>query len=154
MLRAIASSVAPRAARALSASAVACKRVVRSDSAPKPIGPFSQGIVVSAQTSLLFASGCIPTDPATGKIAPGSDVQAQTEQVLKNLGAVLSAGGASYSSVVKTTVFLSTMDDFARMNEVYARYFGTNPPARSCVAVKGLPMGALVEVEAVAEVNA
>eukprot|EP01139_Manchomonas_bermudensis_P024293 Amastigsp_a842397_95.p1 type:complete len:152 gc:universal Amastigsp_a842397_95:464-9(-) len=149
MLRSGLAALRTATAARLSTSAPALKVVVKSPDAPAPIGPFSQGIRSSGP--FLFCSGTIPIDPKTGKIV-GADVQAQTEQVLKNLGAVLVAGGASFDSCVKTTVFLTDMAHFAQMNEVYARYFKTSPPARACYAVKGLPMGALVEIEAIAEV--
>ena len=114
--------------------------------APAAIGPYSQAIVCG---NLLFTSGQIPIDPATGEIH-GADITAQAEQVMQNLGAVLEAAGTSFQRTVKTLCFLQTMDDFAAFNEVYARYF-TEKPARSCVAVRTLPKGVLVEVEAIAE---
>ena len=115
--------------------------------APSAIGPYSQAIRCC---DLLFTSGQIPLDPQTGEIV-GSDVAAQAHMVLKNLGAVLKEGGADFSSVMKTTCFLSDMADFAAFNEVYASYFTADPkPARSTVAAKGLPRGVLCEVEAVA----
>ena len=115
--------------------------------APAAIGPYSQAVRTG---SLVYTSGQIPIDPATGAIeAP--DIAGQTEQVMKNLQAVLEAAGSSLDRAVKTLCFLKNMDDFAAFNEVYARYF-TGKPARSCVAVAALPKGALVEVEVVAEV--
>ena len=117
------------------------------DKAPAAIGPYSQAMAVG---NLLYTSGQIPINPASGNIE-ATDVTAQTEQVCKNLVAVLEAGGASAESVVKTTCFLSDMADFAAFNEVYARYF-PSCPARSCVAVKALPKGSLVEIEAIAEI--
>ena len=117
------------------------------DKAPAAIGPYSQAIAVG---NLLYTSGQIPINPASGNIE-AADITAQTEQVCKNLVAVLEAGGARAESVVKTTCFLSDMADFAAFNEVYARYF-PSCPARSCVAVKALPKGSLVEVEAIAEI--
>lgn len=114
--------------------------------APAAIGPYSQAI---ASRGLLFCSGQIPLDPATGAIVEG-DVQAQTRRALDNLSAVLTAGGASLATVVKTTVFLVSMNDFAAMNAIYGEYFTSEPPARSTVAVAELPRGARVEVEAIA----
>ena len=120
---------------------------VSTDKAPAAIGPYSQGIIVGG---LLFASGQIPINPATGEIE-GTDIVAQAEQVMKNVGAVLNEAGTSYGNVVKTTCFLADMGDFATFNEVYARYF-TEKPARSCVAVKTLPKNVLCEVEVIAAV--
>ena len=120
---------------------------VSTDKAPAAIGPYSQGIISGG---LLFASGQIPIDPATGEIE-GTDIVAQAEQVMKNIGAVLSEAGTNYENVVKTTCFLADMGDFATFNEVYARYF-TEKPARSCVAVKTLPKNVLCEVEVIAAV--
>ncbi len=114
--------------------------------APAAIGPYSQAIAVG---DFVFASGQIPLDPQTGQVIEG-DVQAQTRQVLTNLASVLEQGGSSLVRVVKTTVFLSTMENFAAMNEVYAEFFTGEPPARSTVAVAGLPRSALVEIEAIA----
>ena len=113
--------------------------------APEAIGPYSQAV---CSGSLVFTSGQIPIDPVTGQVVEGTITQ-QTEQVCKNLSAVLTAAGTSLEKVVKTTCFLSSMDDFAAFNEVYAKYF-TGKPARSCVAVKTLPKGVLCEVEAIA----
>lgn len=116
--------------------------------APAAIGPYSQAIRFG---DLLFTSGQIPLDPATGEVC-GQDISAQADLVMRNLGAVLKAGGASYDNVIKTTCFLADMADFAAFNEVYAKYF-SKKPARSCVAVKGLPRGVLCEVEAIAAVE-
>jgi 2-iminobutanoate/2-iminopropanoate deaminase len=121
--------------------------VVATDRAPGAIGPYSQGIKVG---TLLFTAGQIPLDPATGKLVEG-DIVPQTEQVLRNLKAILEAAGTSMSSVVKTTCFLADFDDFARFNEVYARHFGDNRPARSTIQAARLPAGAGVEVECVAD---
>ena len=118
------------------------------DKAPAAIGPYSQAMVVGG---LAYTSGQIPIDPATGNI-DATDISSQTEQVCKNLSAVLEASGASLESVVKTTCFLSDMADFSAFNAVYSKYF-PSCPARSCVAVKALPKGSLVEVEAIAEVK-
>ena len=119
---------------------------VETKMAPAAIGPYSQAIEVA---NLIFTSGQIPLNPETG-VLEGSDIKEQTHRVCKNLKAVLEASGASLEKAVKTTCFLSNMDDFAKFNEVYAEYF-TEKPARSCVAVKELPKGALVEVEVIAE---
>ncbi len=120
---------------------------ISTDKAPAAIGPYSQAIVTG---NLVFTSGQIPINPETGSI-DAKDITSQTEQVMKNLGAVLEAAGSDFGKVVKTTCFLSDIGNFAAFNEVYARYFPSNP-ARSCVAVKDLPKGALVEVEAIAEI--
>jgi len=119
---------------------------IATDAAPKAIGPYSQGTIANG---FIFTAGQIALDPATMEIVPG-DVKAQTERVMTNLQAVLQSAGSSLSQVVKTTVFLATMDDFAAMNEVYARWFGGHRPARSTVAAKGLPRSVLVEIEVVA----
>ena len=121
---------------------------ISTDKAPAAIGPYSQGFVSG---NILFSAGQIALDPATGEIV-GEDISAQTEQVMKNLGAILEAAGSSYGKTLKTTCFLSDMGDFAAFNEVYGKYF-TGKPARSCVAVKTLPKNVLVEVEVVAEVE-
>ena len=122
------------------------KKVLATDKAPKAVGPYSQGIRIG---DLVYTAGQIALDPETGQMVEG-DVAAQTEQVLRNLTAVLESARTSLAHVVKTTVFLQQMSDFAAMNEVYARVFGDTRPARSTVAVAGLPLGALVEIEAVA----
>ena len=120
---------------------------ITTTNAPKAIGPYSQAVRTGG---LLFTSGQIPLDPATGGMV-GSNIAEQAEQVMKNLAAVLEAAGTSFDRVVKTTCFLADIADFAAFNEVYGRYI-TSAPARSCVAVKDLPKGALVEVEVIAEV--
>ena len=120
---------------------------IATDKAPAAIGPYSQAMVVGG---LVFTSGQIAINPASGNIE-AADVVGQTEQVMKNLGEVLAAAGASFESAVKTTCFLADIADFAAFNEVYGKYF-TGKPARSCVAAKALPKGALVEVEVIAEV--
>lgn len=117
------------------------------ENAPAAIGPYSQAMKVG---NLVYTSGQIPIDPATGNIE-SQDITGQTEQVMKNLDAVLTAAGSSFDKAVKTLCFLKDMGDFSAFNEVYAKYF-TGKPARSCVAVAALPKGALVEVEVVAEV--
>jgi 2-iminobutanoate/2-iminopropanoate deaminase len=125
------------------------KKIIATDQAPKAIGPYSQAIV---HNGLAFLSGQIPTDPATGQMVEGG-VEAQTEQVLKNLAAVLAACGSSMEQVLKTTVFLKDMGEFAKMNEVYGRYFGSNPPARATVEAARLPRDVKVEIEAIAAVG-
>ncbi|HHV31435.1 MAG TPA: RidA family protein [Clostridiales bacterium] len=120
-------------------------QVISTKDAPAAIGPYSQAIVANG---MVFASGQIPIIPSTGEIAEG-DITAQAEQVMKNVGAILSAAGTDYSHVVRTTCFLAEIADFAAFNAVYEKYF-TGKPARSCVAVKQLPKNALVEVEVTA----
>ena len=124
------------------------RQAVSTPSAPAAIGPYSQGIRAG---SLLFVSGQVPIDPATGNIVEG-DIAAQTHRVLRNIREILEAGGATLGHVVRTTVFLADMNDFAAMNEVYGRpeYFGADPPARSTVEVARLPRDVLVEIEVVA----
>ena len=122
------------------------KNVISTAKAPGAIGPYSQGVETSG---LVFCSGQIPLDPMTGVFVPGG-VEAQTEQVLRNLGAVLEAAGCTYADVVKTTVFLTDMNDFAAVNAVYAKFFEGDCPARSAVQISTLPKGALVEIEAIA----
>lgn len=119
---------------------------IHSDHAPAAIGPYSQAVRAG---NLLFCSGQIPLDPATMQLV-GADAAAQTAQVMKNLGAVLAAGGLSFENVVRTTIFLTTMNDFAAVNEVYGRSFPQHKPARATVAVKELPKGALVEIDCIA----
>ena len=120
---------------------------IETNLAPAAIGPYSQGYIVNG---LLFTSGQIPLNPATGEIV-GTTIEEQTHQVMKNLGALLEAAGCNYENVVKTTCFLSDMGDFAAFNTIYAEYM-TGKPARSCVAVKTLPKNVLCEVELIAEV--
>ncbi len=120
---------------------------IHTEKAPKAIGPYSQAIKVG---NMLFASGQIPVDPATGEFAEGG-IKGQTRQSLTNVQAILKEAGTDLTKVVKTTVFLSDMGNFAAMNEVYAEFFQQPYPARSAVAVKDLPKGALVEIECVAE---
>ena len=124
------------------------KEIISTENAPGAIGPYSQAIKANG---MLFCSGQIPIDPATGEFVEGG-VAEQTEQVFKNLTAVLEAGGVSLESVVKTTVFLADMNDFGAMNEVYARYFDTNKPARATVQAARLPRDARVEIECIAVV--
>ncbi len=116
--------------------------------APQPIGPYSQAI---CEGDLLFCSGQIPLDPKTGAMK-NSSIEEEAEQALLNLGEVLRAGGSNLSGVVKTTIFLTDMNDFAKVNEVYAKAFGDAKPARSTVAVSALPKGARVEIECIARV--
>jgi 2-iminobutanoate/2-iminopropanoate deaminase len=124
-------------------------RVVSTGSAPAAIGPYSQGIIANG---LVFTAGQIPLDPGTMQLVGGDDVAAQTDRVMQNLSAILQAAGASLQTVVKTTVFLQDMNDFAAMNEVYGRHFGDHRPARSTVQAARLPKDVLVEIEAVAVV--
>ena len=121
------------------------RTIISTPNAPAAIGPYSQAIRCG---DMIYTSGQIPLDPATGAVV-GDEIRTQAEQVMRNLSAVLTAAGSSLEKAVKTTCFLSDMADFAAFNEVYAAYFTTNP-ARSCVAVKALPKGVLVEVEVVA----
>ena len=120
------------------------KKIVATTNAPAAIGPYSQGYEVNG---LVYTSGQIPVDPATGNVPEG--IAAQAEQSCKNVGAILEAAGVDFTKVFKTTCFLADMGDFAAFNEVYAQYF-VSKPARSCVAVKTLPKGVLCEIEAIA----
>ena len=122
------------------------KIIISTENAPKAIGPYSQAI---ESNGLLFISGQIPIDPKSGKIVEGG-IEEQTEQVMKNIGAILEAAGYSYANVVKSTCLLADMKYFAEMNKVYARYYPSAPPARAAFAVKELPMQVLVEIEAIA----
>jgi len=122
------------------------KQTVNTDSAPKPVGPYSQAVKVGG---LIFTSGQIPIDPASGSLVDG--IEAATERVMQNLDAVLKAGGSSLHKAVKTTIFLTDMGQFARVNEVYSRFFQPPFPARSTVQVAALPKGVAVEIEVVAE---
>ncbi|MBQ9766046.1 MAG: RidA family protein [Lachnospiraceae bacterium] len=121
---------------------------IHTDNAPAAIGPYSQAVVCGG---MVYTSGQIAIVPATGNVE-ATDIVGQTEQVMKNLGEVLKAAGASFDSAVKTTCFLADIADFAAFNEVYGKYF-TSKPARSCVAAKALPKNVLVEVEVIAAVN-
>jgi 2-iminobutanoate/2-iminopropanoate deaminase len=125
------------------------KKVIATTEAPAAVGPYSQAITVG---NLLFAAGQIPLDPSTGELV-GADVTTQTERVCQNIGAVLKAGGMTFANVVKTTVFLTDLANFAAMNAVYARYFTESFPARSTIQVAGLPRGAQVEIEVIAAAN-
>lgn len=122
-------------------------KIIHTDAAPAAVGPYSQAMVTGG---MVYTSGQIALDPATGALV-GTDVTAQTHQVMRNLAAVLAAAGTGLDRVVKTTCFLTDMSDFSAFNAVYAEYF-PNRPARSCVGVKELPKGAICEVECVAEV--
>ncbi len=120
--------------------------VITTDRAPLPVGPYSQAIKANG---FLFLSGQIPLDPATGKLVEG-DISVQTDRVMANIQAVLEAGGASWSNVVKTTIFLVDMADFSLVNQTYAQFFPDRAPARSCFQVAALPLGARIEIECVA----
>ncbi len=122
------------------------KQILNTDKAPRAIGPYSQGVRVGG---FSFFSGQIPLDPESGQMT-GTDIVGQTEQVMKNIEGVLTAAGLGFEDVVKTTIFLVNLADFAAVNEIYGRRFPNDPPARSTVEVKGLPRGALVEIEVVA----
>jgi 2-iminobutanoate/2-iminopropanoate deaminase len=122
------------------------KKIIATQNAPAAVGPYSQGVMVG---DMVFTAGQIAIDPATGKIVEGAIVE-QTHQVMRNLQAILVAAGTSLDNVAKTTVFLQDMDDFKEMNQVYSRYFEGDPPARSTVQVSKLPLGVLVEIEAIA----
>ncbi|GAB4335729.1 MAG: RidA family protein [Calditrichia bacterium] len=125
------------------------KKIIKTDSAPAPVGPYNQAIVAG---NLVFTAGQIPLDPKTGEIV-GNNVQEQAEMAIQNLGEVLKAAGSSFAKVVKTTVFLKNMNDFSAMNEVYAKYFSEASPARSAVEVARLPKDVLVEIECIALVD-
>ncbi len=122
------------------------KKIINTPDAPKAIGPYSQAVEANG---MLFISGQIPLDPATGKFVDGG-ITEQTDQVMKNIGAILTAAGLEFSDVVKSTCLLSDMDNFAAMNAVYGKYYPENPPARAAYAVVKLPLGALVEIETIA----
>ncbi len=126
------------------------KEIVYTDLAPEPIGPYSQAVKISSQNnSLLYTSGQIAINPSTS-IFEGGDIKEQTRLVLENIKAILNDSGSGLEKVIKTTVFLRTMDDFTEMNKVYAEFFGSSKPARSTIAVSGLPKDALVEIETIA----
>jgi 2-iminobutanoate/2-iminopropanoate deaminase len=125
------------------------KQPISTARAPAALGPYSQAI---RSGNLVFVSGQIPLDPATGQVVAG-DVAIQTERVLRNLAAILEAAGSSLALVVKTTVYLKDLEDFGKMNEVYARFLGVNPPARATVEVSRLPRDVSVEIELVAEIE-
>lgn len=122
------------------------KKVVQATAAPKALGPYSQGIIAG---DLLFISGQIPIEPATGEIIIG-DIGTQTRRVMANIGAILRTQGLDFTDIIKTTIYLTDMANFDEINKAYGGYFPEDPPARSCVTVAGLPKGALVEIEAIA----
>ena len=122
------------------------KKIICTENAPKAVGPYSQAVEANG---FLFISGQIPIDPSTGKVVEGG-IKEQTEQVLKNVGAILKEAGLDYKNVVKTTCLLSDMDNFAAMNEVYARFFTSEMPARAAYGVVRLPLGVMVEIECIA----
>jgi 2-iminobutanoate/2-iminopropanoate deaminase len=128
-------------------------QVISSSDAPGAIGPYSQGVALPAGASgrLLFLSGQIPLDPRTGELVKGT-IEEETARVMENLRAVLAAGGAGFPQVVKTTIYLTDLADFTRVNQVYGGYFPSSPPARATVQVAALPRGARVEIDAVAAV--
>lgn len=121
------------------------KKIIHTEKAPQAVGPYSQAVEANG---MLFISGQIPVDPSTGKMPEG--ITAQTEQVMKNIGAILKEAGYTYEHVIKSTCLLADMADFKAMNEVYAKYYPNNPPARAAFAVKGLPLNAMVEIETIA----
>ncbi|HNF99972.1 MAG TPA: RidA family protein [Pseudomonadota bacterium] len=123
------------------------RTVVSTSAAPAAIGPYSQAIVAG---NLVFCSGQIPLSPETGQIVGAGDIAAQTEQVMKNLSAVLTAAGCGFEQVVRCTIYLASMSDFATVNGIYGRFFPSNPPARTTIQAAGLPRGALVEIDAIA----
>lgn len=128
------------------------RKIIRTDYAPAPVGPYNQAIAASGQ--FIFVAGQIPLAPSTGEIVGTADVAKQTQQVLANLGAILIASGAKFQDVVKTTVFLTDMNDFAAMNAVYAQYFDeATAPARACVQVSRLPKDVLVEIDCIAVIE-
>lgn len=122
------------------------KKVIHTEHAPKAVGPYSQAILAG---NTLYVSGQIPIDPSIGKVVEGG-ITEQTNQVLKNMGAILKEAGYSFENVVKCTCLLSDMENFAAMNAVYAEFFRENPPARAAFAVKGLPLGVMIEIECIA----
>lgn len=124
------------------------RQIIHSDDAPKAIGPYSQAVSVPAG-KMTFLSGQIPLDPKTGNLVEG-DIQKQTERVMENLKAVLAAAGLDFSHVVRCTIFLQDMNDFAKVNEVYGRYFQKEPPSRATVQVAALPKGSRVEIDCIA----
>ena len=123
------------------------KKIISTPKAPAAIGPYSQAIEVNG---LLFTSGVIPIGPSTGELVEG-DIEAQAEQAIGNLAALIEAAGAKIENTIKTTVFIKNMDDFTKVNEIYAKYFTTDFPARSCVEVARLPKDVLIEIEAIVE---
>ena len=127
------------------------KEVISTANAPKAIGPYSQGVTTQgASGRMIFCSGQIPLDPATGEMVGVGDVRVQARRVMENLKAVLEAAGVSFAHVVKCTIYLADLQDFSSVNEIYGGYFSEAPPARATVQVAGLPRGALVEIDAIA----
>ena len=122
------------------------KKIISTDNAPAAIGPYSQAVEAAG---LIFISGQLPIDPATGAMAP-AEIKAQTEGVIKNLESILKSQGLTLENILKTTVYMADLSQFAQMNEVYAKFFSNNPPARATIEVKALPKAALVEIEAIA----
>ena len=127
------------------------KQIIRTNNAPAPVGPYNQAIATSGQ--MIFVAGQIPLDPQTGEIVGSGDISEQTKQVMANIEAILTEAGANWENVVKTSVFLSDLTNFAPMNQVYAQYFSeATAPARACVEVSRLPKDVLVEIECIAVV--
>jgi 2-iminobutanoate/2-iminopropanoate deaminase len=122
------------------------KRIIFTENAPRPVGPYSQAVELNGT---LYIAGQVAIDPVSGKLAEGS-IQEQTGRVMLNIGAILEAAGYAFTDVVKSTCFLADMADFKAMNEVYGRFYAENPPARSAFAVRQLPLGALIEIETIA----
>ena len=128
------------------------KKIIRTDKAPAPVGPYNQAIAVSGE--MLFIAGQIPLDPQTGNIVGEGDIAAQTKQVMANIQAILEEAGTNWGNVVKTSVFLSDLANFTAMNQIYAQYFSEDTaPARACVEVARLPKDVLVEIECIAVIN-
>ena len=125
------------------------KKIVKTNKAPEAIGPYSQGVIAG---NFLFISGQIAIDPDKNEMIAGT-IEEQAEQVLKNIGAILNEAGLTYDNVVKTTVYLTDLNDFGKMNEVYSRFFKNNPPARAAIQVSKLPKGAKIEIEAIASLK-
>ena len=125
------------------------KRIVKTNKAPQAIGPYSQGVIAG---NFLFISGQIAIDPDKNEMISGT-IEEQAEQVLNNIGAILNEAGLTYDNVVKTTVYLTDLNDFGKMNEVYSRFFKNNPPARAAIQVSKLPKGAKIEIEAIASLK-
>ncbi|KYO68692.1 MULTISPECIES: RidA family protein [Thermovenabulum] len=122
------------------------KKIIKTDQAPKAIGPYSQAVMVG---DFLFASGQIALDPATGEMVEGG-IEAQATRVMENIKNILAAAGMDFSNVVKSTIFITDINNFAKVNEIYGKYFPENPPARSTIEVSKLPKGALIEIEVIA----
>ena len=122
------------------------KRIIQTEQAPAAIGPYSQAIRIG---DFLYTSGQIALDPESGIFLSG-EIEEETEQTLKNISAILQAGGVNFENVIKTTVYMSDLNDFTRMNQIYEKYFSTNKPARACVQVAALPKGAKIEIDAIA----